>query len=313
MRLSRLAGALAILATLALVTADVASARVGSGSSFGSRGTRTFTPPPTTNTAPRTADPMQKSITKPAASPAAATPQASRFGGLRGLLLGGLIAAGLASIFGVGALASILGFLLQMALIGGLVWLLMAYLRSRRTGEPLLARGAGRAPDIRLPPVGEAPQPRSNGSSYAAGAAGVSAGRLDIGQQDFDTFERMLADIQTAYSREDTDRLGRMTTPEMLSNFSQELADNARRGLRNEVTGVNLLQGDLSEAWREPGSDYATVAMRFALRDTMVERATGRVVSGNPDRDDEVTELWTFRRDDRDRSAGWQLSAIQQS
>jgi predicted lipid-binding transport protein (Tim44 family) len=311
MRLSRLAGALTILATLALVTADLASARVGSGGSIGSRGTRTFTPPPTTNTSPRTADSMQKSITNPAASPAAGAPQASRFGGLRGLLLGGLIAAGLASIFGVGALASILGFLLQMLLIGGLVWLVMAYLRSRRSGEPLLARGAGpRAPDIRLPQVGEASQQRSNGRPNAAA---VSTGRLDIGQQDFDTFERMLADIQTAYSREDTDRLGRMTTPEMLSYFSQELADNARRGLRNEVTGVTLLQGDLSEAWREPGSDYATVAMRYALRDTMVERNSGRVVSGDPDRDDEVTELWTFRRDERDHNAGWQLSAIQQS
>src|SRR5262245_16230471 len=309
MPLSRLAGVLAILATLALVSADLASARVGSGGSFGSRGTSTFTPPPTTNTAPRTADSLQKSITNPAAPGA---PQASRFGGLRGLLLGGLIAAGLASIFGVGVLASILGFLLQMLLIGGLVWLLMAYLRSRRSGEPLLARGAGPAPEIRLPHVGEAAPQRSNGGRGPYAAA-VSTSRLDIGQQDLDAFERMLADIQTAYSREDTDRLGRMTTTEMPSYFSQELADNARRGLRNEVSGITLLQGDVSEAWREPGSDYATVAMRYALRDTMIKRSTGRVVSGDPDRDDEVTELWTFRRDDRDRSAGWQLSAIQQS
>jgi predicted lipid-binding transport protein (Tim44 family) len=79
------------------------------------------------------------------------------------------------------------------------------------------------------------------------------------------------------------------------------------------VSRVALLQGDVSEAWREPGSDYATVAMRYALRDTMVDRGSGRIVSGDPDRDDEVTELWTFRRDDRDPGAGWQLSAIQQS
>src|SRR5262245_62179665 len=54
---------------------------------------------------------------------------------------------------------------------------------------------------------------------------------------------------------------------------------------------VTLLQGDLAEAWREPGSDYATVAMRYALRDTLIDRASGRIVSGNPERDDEVTEL----------------------
>lgn len=314
MSLSRLGATLAILSALTLVTADLAVARVGGGGSFGSRGTRTFTPPPATNTAPKAANPIDKSMTKPGPATASPSPtqsplgapQASRFGGLKGLLLGGLIAAGLAGIFGIGALASVLGFVLQMALIAGLVWLALAFFRSRRSGETVLARGAGPAPDIRLPQVG--------GEARAHSSPGASApAPLSIAQADLDTFERLLGEIQTAYSREDTNRLGDMTTPEMLSYFSHELADNVRRGVRNEVSGVTLLQGDLSEAWREPGSDYATVAMRYALRDTVVDRASGRILSGNPDRDEEVTELWTFRRDDRDRGAGWQLSAIQQA
>lgn len=306
--MSRLGITFAVLSVLALLTADLAAARVGSGGSFGSRGTRTFTPPPTTNTAPKTAAPIDKSITNPApsAQPGVGAP-ASRFGGLRGLLLGGLIAAGLASLFGVGALASVLGFLLQMLLIAGIVWLGFAYLRSRRTGQPVFAAAGGRGQEIRLP--------QADANERVNGGAGVAtaASALTISQQDLDTFERMLADIQKAYSHEDTRRLGDMTTPEMLSHFSRELANNASRGVRNEVSDVTLLQGDVSEAWREPGSDYATVAMRYALRDTMIDRASGRVVSGNPERDEEVTELWTFRRDDRDRGAGWQLSAIQQA
>ena len=40
----------ALLAALALVAAD-ANARAGGGSSFGSRGMRTFSPPPATQTA----------------------------------------------------------------------------------------------------------------------------------------------------------------------------------------------------------------------------------------------------------------------
>ena len=43
---------------------------------------------------------------------------------------------------------------------------------------------------------------------------------------------------------------------------------------------VKLEQGDLAEAWREGGVEYATVAMRFALTDSMVERASGRTVEG---------------------------------
>jgi len=71
---------------------------------------------------------------------------------------------------------------------------------------------------------------------------------------------------------------------------------------------VKLMQGDLAEAWREGRSDYATVAMRFAHRDSMVERASGRLVEGGEP--SEVTELWTFVRAP---GGNWLLSAIQQT
>ena len=58
---------------------------------------------------------------------------------------------------------------------------------------------------------------------------------------------------------------------------------------------VKLLQGDLAEAWREGETDYATVAMRFALVDKTLERASGRVVEGS-DTPTEATEIWTFAR-----------------
>ena len=99
-----------------------------------------------------------------------------------------------------------------------------------------------------------------------------------------------------------------MVTPEMLSYFSEQLADNASRGLINRVTDVKLLQGDLAEAWREGRTDYATVAMKYALKDSMVEGASGRVVEGGERTD--VTELWTFMRAP---GGSWLLSAIQQT
>jgi predicted lipid-binding transport protein (Tim44 family) len=40
-----------------------------------------------------------------------------------------------------------------------------------------------------------------------------------------------------------------MTTPEMLSYFSRDVADYKRKGVRNEVRDVRLLQGD----WRRLG------------------------------------------------------------
>jgi predicted lipid-binding transport protein (Tim44 family) len=94
----------------------------------------------------------------------------------------------------------------------------------------------------------------------------------------------------------------------MLSYFSEQLADNASRGLINRVTDVKLLQGDLAEAWREGRTDYATVAMKYALKDSMVERASRRTVEGGERT--EVTELWTFMRAS---GSNWLLSAIQQT
>ena len=53
---------LALPATLAISSAD---ARVGGGSSSGSRGSRTFSAPPSTTTAPTTAQPFNRTFTQP--------------------------------------------------------------------------------------------------------------------------------------------------------------------------------------------------------------------------------------------------------
>src|SRR5262249_25111624 len=136
----------------------------------------------------------------------------------------------------------------------------------------------------------------SGGGAGLGGRAGSASQRSDdvgIGNTDYDAFERLLGEIQTAYSNEDLNALRTHATPEMVSYFSEDLAQNASRGVVNRTSDVKLLQGDLAEAWREGSTDYATVAMRFALNDVMVERTSGRVVEGGPQ---EVVESWTFRR-----------------
>src|SRR5262245_76451 len=139
--------------------------------------------------------------------------------------------------------------------------------------------------------------------------AGTPAGDpLTIGKSDYDAFERLLGEVQSAYSAEDINSLRSKVTPEMLSYFSEQLAENASRGVVNQVDNVRLEQGDLAEAWREDAVEFATVAMRFTLTDRVIDRATGRTVEGGDP--GEVTELWTFMRT---RDGGWLLSAIQQT
>ena len=95
----------------------------------------------------------------------------------------------------------------------------------------------------------------------------------------------------------------------MVSYFSEELADNAKRGLRNEVRDAHLVSADISEAWREGDTDYATAAFGYESVDVMRDRITGKVVEGD-ERLTETTELWTFVRP---RGGEWKLSAIQEA
>ena len=314
--------ALAAIATVFIfVAADQADARAGKGSSAGSRGARTFSAPSATNTAP-TAAPMQRSVTQPGtatAGAAGAAGQAARPGLFGGGMLGGLaagfIGAGLFGMLfgsgfmgGMGGFASILGLLLQIGLVIIVARLAFVWWQ-RRNAPPVAAmQSAG-------PAQGSAPAPHAQafgglGAMFGGNAPAAPAGQpVTLEKTDFDDFETLLGDIQAAYSAEDLAALRARSTPEMVSYFAEELADNASRGVINTVTGVKLLQGDLSEAWREGDREYATVAMHFALTDTTVERASGKTVEGGGT-PGEVTELWTFMRL---RGGEWLLSAIQQA
>ncbi len=295
------------LAGGALLTADFADARGGKGGSFGSRGSRTQDAPAATRTAPNPS-PVQKSITQPGRSAGtAAASQASRGGMMRNLLLGGLIGAGLASLFGLGGgFAAMMGFLLQMLLIGGIVFLVIAFFRSRSAArQPALAQATSGA--------ARGPEPQNVYRTAAGGGVGVAAPTVDIVGADYDAFERLLKEVQLAYANSDIDALGQRVTPEVLSEFARDLDENKKRGLSNDLSEPRLLQGDLAESWREASGEYATVAMRYEIVDALVEQRTGRVVEGSTTQPQEVTELWTFYRPVGGTAAQWELSAIQQA
>lgn len=317
--------AFALAGVLVLAMSGMAEAR--SKGSMGSRGSRTFDAPPATQTAPSAAQPLQRSQTTPSqiqprpASPSAqaAQPARSRFGGgfFAGLLGAGLLGAlfGAGLFGGLGSLTSILGFLMQIALIGGLVYLAVRFLRRRQ--QPTLAGAPAGGPMQRstlggmVPPSGGAASGGMRAAS-AAGSASASQTRtqeITVGPKDYAAFEQALGDIQMAYGREDVATLWTLATPEMAGYFQEELNENARKGVREAISGVKLLQGDLAEAWREGSTDYATVAMRYAITEQTIDRASGKAVAGEPEKTEEVSEVWTFRRDN---GASWKLSAIQQ-
>jgi len=328
MRISQLFKMLAVAMALAMplaVAMSEADARPGGGGSVGSRGSRTFSAPPQTRTAPGTTQSMQRTITQPGVTAPAAAPAAGGFfnrpgmGMLGGLaagflgagLLGALFGGGLFS--GLGSMASIFGLIIQLVLVFFIARFAINWWRRRNAGNNTAYASGPSNFEAQQQPQQPTGSPYSAPLGGGAGGGGFGFNNrpvpLQIKPDDYDAFERLLGEVQAAWSNEDMAKLGELATPEMASYFREDLAANNSRGVINKVSGVKLLQGDLAEAWSEGPTDYATLAMRFALADKTIDRASGRIVEGS-ETPIEVTEVWTFTRR---QNGPWELSAIQQT
>lgn len=331
---------------VSFVAVDMAEARRASGG-FGSRGTRTFSAPPATNTAPGQSAPINRSMTpntNQATQPNAARPNTAQapqqgrgmFGGMMGGLMGGLLMGGLFGMLmggGFGGMAGFFGMLLQGLLIGGLIMLAMRFFAARRQGQPAFGGAAGSSSarndqsasqnnqgsfgGFKIPQMGSKAGAAVGASAATAAATprgpthanAVSEGdEIGVTQADLETFQKTLERVQAAYAAEDYSALRQLTTPEAMSYLAEELSDNATSGVKNDVRDVTLLQGDVAEAWHEEGKDYATVAMRYSAIDIMRDRNTGKVVQGDEHKAEESVEMWTFVRHD---GSPWQVAAIQ--
>ena len=175
----------------------------------------------------------------------------------------------------------------------------------------LFRRGMRTMPDLGNTSYG-GPQPGYGGGSY--GGAAAASRELEVTQADYTAFEAILKAVQGAWSQGDLGTLRHYVTPEMLSYFSESLATNNSRGVENHVEQVELVNGDVREAWDEGAMQYATCLLHWRALDytTRTDRKPGEpgwLVEGDPQRPSEAQELWTFARSP---GGHWLLSAIQQ-
>ena len=137
---------------------------------------------------------------------------------------------------------------------------------------------------------------------------------LAIAGEDYQSFETILKHVQGAWSNGDLAALRQYTTPEMLSYFAEELAENQSQGVVNRVDQVELVRGDLRESWDEGRLHYASCYLQWRALDYTM-RADRRpsdpdaLVSGDPRQPALAAEVWTFARSP---GGHWLLSAIQQ-
>lgn len=276
-------GLLALLLCASLFLPVPAEARAGASHggfhlSIGSRGARTHEP--------GIGQPLTHSYTHAPAYGAGVAPRHLFLSGLFGGFLG-------AFLFGHGGLFG----------LGLVIVLFLILLRGVRLWQGAPGRPAAPATLYSGPAVAPSPTaPPDRGRDVA------------LPDADLNAFQQLHAEIQEAWSSADLARLAQLATPEMLRWFSGELSRNAAAGVRNIVSGVQLVKGELTESWEERDRQYATALMRWRALDYTVRlgRSPGDpdlVVSGDPRVPVEAEEVWTFMRR---RGGPWQLSAIQQ-
>ena len=180
---------------------------------------------------------------RPATAPTAPAGGLLTGPGFMGGLFAGFLGAGLLGMLfghgltgGLGGLASMLGLMLQIGIVVIIGYLLWTWWQRR--SQPALASG----PALRDYNSGSSRPSFGFGGGSGAGPAARASGTDEVGltPDDFNSFEQLLGEVQTAYGGEDLGRLRARATPEMVSYFSEELAANAstRRGqphLRREA------------------------------------------------------------------------------
>lgn len=302
--------ALALLCVVSLAVPGIADARPGAGRSIGSRGSHTWSAPPRTSVTPGWTRPMDQSATprsygssgyaSPRPMPGFGAPAYRPSYPVRHPFLsgfaGGFLGAGLFGLLsghgfmgGMTGGTSFFGFLLQVLIIGGLIAFVLRMFGNRGQRSPMGI-------------------PSSAGATPFGNAGGSTP--VTLTNDDYLSFQRLLLDIQAAWSAQNIRALASMATPEMTGYFNAQLSDLASRGARNIVSNVQFQRGDLSEAWREGNLTYATVAMRYSMTDVTTD-SMGNVIDGSSTEPVTVTELWTFVR--ADGRGNWILSAIQQA
>jgi predicted lipid-binding transport protein (Tim44 family) len=152
----------------------------------------------------------------------------------------------------------------------------------------------------------------------AAGNAGIAKGLVDIVRAD-EAFEpdaflkgaRAAYElIVTAFAESNRKTLKNLLSREVYEGFAGAISDRESRGELVDQSFVGIKSADIVEAELKNGISQVTVKFVSELISATRDKA-GEVITGDPKRIKEVTDIWTFAREVASRDPNWKLIATQ--
>ena len=289
-----------------------AFARIGGGRSFGSRGSRSYSPPRQYSSP----DPSRQQAA-PSQGQAPAQPAGGGFmRGIGGGLLGGLLGGMLFSSLGFGGMGGGFGGsgvgIVEILLLLGLGYFIFKMVARRRGAENLAGRTSYQQAGYRtedFPAYGSGGQPEEEDIS-----AGISHIRRMDPNFDEGLFKETAMDIffkvQGAWMNRDLSAVHGLLTDEMKGIVQKDIDNLLREKKVNRLENIAVRNVEIVETWQETGQDFLTVLFNANLLDYTADDSTGEVVEGSKTDPVRFEEFWTFTRPIGNNP--WKLSAINQ-
>jgi predicted lipid-binding transport protein (Tim44 family) len=268
------------------------AARLGGGKSFGSRPSyqRSAPAPSPSPTSPQM-NPGQPAQPGPVAGPGMSP--TGRWGGmLGGLLMGGLIGS---LLFGGGHAYGGPG-LLDLAILGGGLFLLFRFLRARRMATELpstagpMSFDRGAAQGWGGSGVDPSPEPVSTGAEQPSIPAGFDQKEFMKGAK------AIYTRLQASWDKRDLEDIRQFASPEVFDEIRRQAQEDPKPG----KTELLLINPRILEVRDIDGRTVASVLYEVMMRENRAEMTR------------QVRELWHFSRDVNKPDAFWVLEGIQQ-
>ncbi|MEO1018784.1 MAG: Tim44/TimA family putative adaptor protein [Pseudomonadota bacterium] len=206
------------------------------------------------------------------------------------------------------------------AMVAAFIALRLRSVLGRRTGNerrrPSRVEHAGAATSdnvVRMPEATADLEARVDPTSDLADAA-ARDGLEDIARADrrfnladfVNGAKAAFAMILECFAKGDRESLRPLLSDQVYTGFDTAIADRERQGhtLQSEIVSMN--GAEVVEA--SLVGNLARIAVRFVTEQVIVMKdAQGHIIDGDPERNDQVIDIWTFERDAYSSDPNWQL------